>query len=89
MSKTLQKILFLFLISCSLSAVFAQTKITPTPISNLKINADNFLGYDSFGYYYQIKNNHYKSNGNVYVELNIGNMIKLDTDASDAEENNE
>ncbi|PAM92103.1 hypothetical protein B4N84_25150 [Flavobacterium sp. IR1] len=82
MSKTLQKILFLFLISCSLSAVFAQTKITPTPISNLKINADNFLGYDSFGYYYQIKNNVFsKIKGKEtfeYKNVSLGNITKVD-----------
>jgi hypothetical protein len=31
---------------------------------------------DRYCDYYQIKSNHYKSNGNVFVELNIGNMNK-------------
>lgn len=31
---------------------------------------------DKYCDYYQIQHNHYKSNGNVYVELNIENMIK-------------
>jgi hypothetical protein len=81
MSKT-ERILFLLLIVCSAS-VFAQNqKLSTTLISHFKMDADEFLGYDSFGYSYQIKNNVFiKSKANEvfeYKSISLGNISKVD-----------
>ncbi|WP_225585307.1 hypothetical protein [Flavobacterium sp. MDT1-60] len=58
MNKTVRKILILFFIACSLSAVSAQNKkINATLISQFNTAIDDFLGYDSFGFSYHIKDN--------------------------------
>jgi hypothetical protein len=38
---------------------------------------------DRYCNYYQILTNHYKSNGNVFVELNISNLISYESNAED------
>jgi len=38
---------------------------------------------DKYCNYCQIPNNHYKSNGNVFVELNISNLILNESNAED------
>jgi len=56
--------------------------IQPTLVSSQKIDADEFLGYDSFGYSYQIKNNVFsKIKGNEifeYKNVSLGNITKTD-----------
>ena len=81
MSKTV-RILFLFLIACSFS-VFAQNqKLSVSSISHFKMDVDEFLGYDSFGYSYQIKNNVFsKTKGTEvfeYKNVSLGNITKVD-----------
>jgi hypothetical protein len=41
---------------------------------------------DKYCNYYQIPTNHYKSNGNVFVELNISNLIRNESYETDAED---
>lgn len=41
---------------------------------------------DKYCNYYQIPTNHYKSNGNVFVELNISNLIRNESNETDAED---
>ena len=83
MSKTVRKIFFILFIACSFSVAFAQNqKISATSISHFKHNVDAFLGYDSFGYSYQIKNNVFsKTKGNEafeYKSISLGNITKVD-----------
>jgi hypothetical protein len=40
---------------------------------------------DKYSIYYQISTNHYKSNGNVFVELNISNLIRNESNESNVE----
>jgi hypothetical protein len=83
MSKTLRQILVLLFIACSSSIIFGQSqKVNPVLISKFKIDADEFIGYDSFGYSYQIKNNIFsKIKGNEifeYKNVSLGNITKVD-----------
>lgn len=83
MGKTEHKILFLLFIVCSFQAVFAQNqKKIPVPVSHVTIDADEFLGYDSFGYSYFIKNNIFrKIKGKEtfeYKNVSLGKITKTD-----------
>ena len=83
MSKTVQKFLFLLFIVCSFSAVFSQNqKINATLVSHLSNTSDAFLGYDSFGFSYQIKNNvfsKFKANEVFeYKNVSLGKITKAD-----------
>jgi hypothetical protein len=83
MSKTLRQILVLLFIACFSSIIFGQSqKVNPVLISKFKIDADEFIGYDSFGYSYQIKNNVFsKIKGNEifeYKNVSLGNITKVD-----------
>ncbi|WP_264536083.1 hypothetical protein [Flavobacterium sp. N1736] len=81
MSKTV-RILFLLFIACSLSVFSQNKKIIATSISHYTIDVDEFLGYDSFGYSYQIKNNVFsKVKGSEvfeYKNVSLGNITKVD-----------
>ncbi|UUF16023.1 MULTISPECIES: hypothetical protein [Flavobacterium] len=83
MSKTIRQILLLLFIACSFSTFFGQSqKVNASLISKFKIDADEFIGYDSFGYSYQIKNNVFsKIKGNEvfeYKNVSSGNITKVD-----------
>ncbi|WJS96190.1 hypothetical protein NYQ10_06955 [Flavobacterium johnsoniae] len=83
MSKKVQKLLFSFLFFCTVNAVSAQnSSINATLISHFKNNSDEFLGYDAFGYSYQIKNNVFsKTKGNElfeYKNVSLGKITKVD-----------
>nr|WP_294781413.1 hypothetical protein [uncultured Flavobacterium sp.] len=56
--------------------------ITPIHISHYQNNADEFLGYDAFGFSYQIKNNVFsKTKGNEifeYKNVSLGKITKVD-----------
>ncbi|WP_166922909.1 hypothetical protein [Flavobacterium poyangense] len=83
MSKTLRHFLVVFFMACSSTVLFAQSpKIKPDSITRFKIDADEFLGYDSFGYYYLIKDNVFrKIKGNEvfeYKNVSLGNLTKVD-----------
>jgi len=83
MNKTANKILAFFLIVCLCVAATAQNqKLKPVFISNLTIDAKGFLGYDSFGFFYQIKNNvinKVKANETFeYKNVSLGKITKAD-----------
>ncbi len=83
MSKKVQKIIFSFLAFCTINAVSAQnSSINPTLLSHFKNNSDQFLGFDAFGYSYQIKNNVFsKVKGNElfeYKNVSLGKITKVD-----------
>ncbi|PXY45371.1 hypothetical protein [Flavobacterium hydrophilum] len=83
MRKTERKILLLLFIAISFSAVFSQNqKKTPTRVASFTIDADEFLGYDSFGFSYQIKNNIFsKIKGSEiyeYKNVSLGKITKAD-----------
>jgi hypothetical protein len=83
MNKTVRKILILFFIACSFSAVSAQNqKINATLISQINIEIDDFLGYDSFGFSYHIKNNIFRKTKEnetfEYKNVSLGNITKVD-----------
>ncbi|WP_343587868.1 hypothetical protein [Flavobacterium sp.] len=79
----MQKILFSILLFCTFQALSAQDlKINPTLISQYKNTSDEFLGYDSFGYSYQITNNVFsKIKGKEifeYKNVSLGKITKVD-----------
>ncbi|KRB54290.1 hypothetical protein [Flavobacterium sp. Root186] len=83
MSKTIRQILLLLFIACSFSTFFGQSqKVNASVISKFKMDADEFIGYDSFGYSYQIKNNVFsKIKGSEifeYKNVSLGNITKVD-----------
>jgi len=81
MSKTI-RILFLLFIVCSSSVTAQNQKLGVSSISHFKMDVDEFLGYDSFGYSYQIKNNVFsKTKGTEvfeYKNVSLGNITKVD-----------
>jgi len=81
MSKTVH-FLFLFFIACSFSVCAQTQKLSVASISHIKLDVDEFLGYDSFGFSYQIKNNVFtKVKGNEVFEfksVSLGNITKVD-----------
>nr|WP_315244835.1 hypothetical protein [uncultured Flavobacterium sp.] len=83
MRKTARKILCILFIACNFSFVLAQNqKITSTPDSHFTIDADVFLGYDSFGFSYQIKDNVFsKIKGKEFFEyknVSLGKITRAD-----------
>lgn len=83
MKKTACKILLLLLFDCFISVVSAQNKkINILSASHFTIDADEFSGYDSFGYSYQIKNNVFskiKENEVFeYKNVSLGKITKVD-----------
>lgn len=82
MNKTVRKILILF-IACSFSVVSAQNqKVKTSLISNFTVDIDDFLGYDSFGFSYHIKNNVFRKTKEKevfeYKSVSLGNITKVD-----------
>lgn len=83
MSKTAHFFLNLFFVACSFTAVFSQNqKIKASSISRFSVDVDDFSGYDSFGYSYQIKNNVFsKTKGKEvfeYKNVSLGKITKVD-----------
>jgi hypothetical protein len=83
MSKTARIFLSFLFIACSFSDIFSQnTKTKPAFISKISIDVDEFLGYDPFGYSYQIKNNVFsKIKGKEifeYKNVSLGKISKVD-----------
>lgn len=73
---------FLFVI-CSFPTVFSQSlKIKAVQVSQFANKVDQFLGYDSFGYYYQIKNNVFSKIKEKevfeYKNVSLGTITKVD-----------
>lgn len=83
MSKTLRHILLLLFTACSFSTFFGQSqKINAVVVSKFNVDIDDFIGFDSFGYSYDIKNNVFrKIKGNEifeYKNVSLGNISKVD-----------
>ncbi|WP_276378794.1 hypothetical protein [Flavobacterium sp. H4147] len=83
MSKTMRLVILLLFSACSFSSILGQNqKITPILVSKFTADVDKFIGYDSFGYSYQIKNNVFsKIKGNEvfeYKNVSLGNITKVD-----------
>ncbi|CAA9198659.1 hypothetical protein FLA105534_02284 [Flavobacterium bizetiae] len=83
MSKTAHFFLNLLFIAGSLTAVFSQNqKIKASSVSHFSIIADEFSGYDSFGYSYQIKNNVFSKTKDKevfeYKNVSLGKINKVD-----------
>ncbi|MFV8394115.1 hypothetical protein [Flavobacterium sp. LB2P6] len=77
------KKLALLLFIASFSVVLSQDqKLTPTKIDFIRFDGDVFLGYDSFGFYYTIKNNVFskisKRNTLEYKNISLGKISKVD-----------
>ena len=77
-----KNLIFLILIS-SFSVAFSQDKkIQITAIKNITFDADQFIGMDSFGFAYLIKNNLFvKTNGKdayEYKNISLGKISKVD-----------
>ncbi len=77
------KNLILMLLASSFSFVAGQNKkILASPINHINSDADQFLGYDSFGYYYTIKNDvFFKTNDQQsleYKNISLGKITKID-----------
>ncbi|WP_374174782.1 hypothetical protein [Flavobacterium tructae] len=73
---------FLFVI-CSFPTVFSQNpKIKAVQVAQFTNKVDQFLGYDSFGYYYQIKNNVFSKIKEKevfeYKNVSLGTITKVD-----------
>jgi len=83
MSRTARKFLLLLYIVCFVSAGFSQTqKLKASSVFQFSIDVDEFLGYDAFGFGYQIKNNVFsKIKGSEvfeYKNVSLGNITKVD-----------
>ncbi|MDI6047325.1 hypothetical protein [Flavobacterium yafengii] len=78
----MKKVMLLLFIA-SFSVIFGQDqKLTPFKIDFIRFDGDAFLGYDSFGSYYTIKNNVF-SKINMrdtleYKNISLGKIIKVD-----------
>lgn len=77
------KKLVLLLFIASVSAVSSQSqKLTPLKIDSIALEADAFLGCDSFGFYYTIKNNVFSKintqNTLEYKNISLGKITKVD-----------
>ena len=77
------KKLVLLLFIASFSVVFSQNqKLTPLKIDSIRFDGDAFLGYDSFGFYYTIKNNVFSKINTLdtleYKNISLGKITKVD-----------
>ena len=78
----MKKLAFLLFIS-SFTIVFAQNqKPNLVAVNSIRFDADEFLGYDSFGFYYTVKNNIFSKIGTretfVYQNFSLGKITKVD-----------
>lgn len=83
MRKTVQKLVYFLFLFCTFNILTAQeASISTTFISHYKNEAEQFLGYDSFGYSYQITNNVFsKIKGKEifeYKNVSLGKITKVD-----------
>ncbi|MGO4905621.1 hypothetical protein [Flavobacterium sp. W20_MBD1_R3] len=77
------KKLVLLLFIMSFSVAFSQNqKLTAVKIDSIRFDGDAFLGYDSFGFYYTIKNNVFSKIGKQdtleYKNISLGKITKVD-----------
>ncbi|MFV5687043.1 hypothetical protein ACM55M_00265 [Flavobacterium sp. ZT3R25] len=78
----MKNLIIVFFFALSSIAYSQNQKLFPSKISHLPVDADPFLGYDQFGYYYTLKNNVFsKIKGNEtleYKNISLGKIIKVD-----------
>ncbi|SDG91565.1 hypothetical protein SAMN04488062_10370 [Flavobacterium omnivorum] len=77
------KKLVLLLFIASFSVVFSQKqKLTAVKMDSIRFDGDAFLGYDSFSFYYTIKNNIFSKIGTretlEYKNISLGKITKVD-----------
>lgn len=77
------KKLVLFLFIASFSVVFSQKqKLTAVKMDSIGFDGDAFLGYDSFGFYYTLKNNVFSKIGTretlEYKNISLGKITRVD-----------
>ena len=77
------KKLVLLLFAASFTVVFSQNqKLTAVKMEAIRFDGDAFLGYDSFGFYYSIKNNVFSKIGTQdtleYKNISLGKITKVD-----------
>jgi hypothetical protein len=77
------KKLVLLLFIASFSVIFGQDqKLTPFKIDFIRFDGDAFLGHDSFGFYYTIKNNVFSKINTrdtlEYKNISLGKITKVD-----------
>jgi hypothetical protein len=77
------KKLVLLLFIASFSTVSSQNqKLTSLKIDSIRFDGDAFLGYDSFGFYYTLKNNVFSKIGTQetleYKNISLGRITKVD-----------
>lgn len=77
------KKLVLLLFIASFSVVSSQNqKLTSLKIDSIRFDGDAFLGYDSFGFYYTIKNNVFSKINTrdtlEYKNISLGKITKVD-----------
>ncbi|TDE45376.1 hypothetical protein E0I26_05330 [Flavobacterium rhamnosiphilum] len=77
------KKLVLLLFIASFSVVSSQNqKLTSLKIDSIRFDGDAFLGYDSFGFYYSIKNNVFSKINTrdtlEYKNISLGKITKVD-----------
>jgi len=80
---TLMKKLLLIAFTFAISVSFGQDKVyVTTKLNPILLSADEFLGYDQFGYYYSIKNNVLsktkKEESFEYKNISLGKPTKID-----------
>ena len=73
-------ILFFF---TTISIAFGQNqKLIAVKINSINLDADQFLGYDQFGFYYTIKNNVLSKTKDIqsleYKNISLGKITKVD-----------
>lgn len=78
----MKKLAFLLFIS-SFTIVFAQNqKPNLVTINSIPLDREEFMGYDSFGFYYTVKNNIFSKIGTretfVYKSFSLGKITKVD-----------
>lgn len=83
MRKTVSKFLLFLFVCCSFHVLNAQNSdVNPVLISHFKNNSDKFLGYDAFGYSYQITNNVFSKIKDKeifeYKNVSLGKITKVD-----------
>jgi hypothetical protein len=77
------KYIALWIFACFSAIGFCQNqKPTATKLNTIAVDADDFLGYDSFGFYYTLKNDVFsKINGSErldYKNISLGKITKVD-----------
>ena len=78
----MKKLITAFLFILSTIAFSQNQKLTAVKINSISLDADQFLGYDQFGFYYTIKNNVLSKTKDhqslEYKNISLGKITKVD-----------